>query len=355
LPANRSFWQKNPSKECEDFSMKEALGIDEFSALLQARFSRALCGVEAVAVGLSGGPDSMALTWLLSQIGTKYSGPHLHAITVDHGLRPESAAEAESVAKTVKDWPHMTHAILRWEESVSSRIQEEARHARYELMAEYCREHGIRHLFLAHHIEDQAETFLFRLAKGSGLDGLAGMRAVQEYGGLFLLRPLLEVSKERLLATCVVEGIVYVQDPSNEKGDFARVRLRKSRAVLREEGLTSKRLGVTAARLARARAALEEMANRLYDQIVLENGTSRIVLRYEEWAKAPEELALRVFLKSIAFLRPEADYAPRLESIEEMFADLRKPEPFRKRTLGGLVFTRDDKEKRVIIAQEDGI
>ena len=197
--------------------MENLLTIDEFSNLLIAGFSDALCDVPGVAVGVSGGPDSMALAWLLSQISkTNPGSPPIHALTVDHGLRTESAAEAAQVGVWVSGWPGLTHHVLRWEQGADTRIQEEARRARYDLMAEYCRARDIRHLFLAHHMDDQAETVLFRLAKGSGLDGLAGMKPWQERGDIVLLRPLLEIPKERLLETCASESIPFVKDPSNE-------------------------------------------------------------------------------------------------------------------------------------------
>ena len=334
--------------------MEQSLTIDEFSSLLVARFGDALCGAPGVAVGLSGGPDSMALARLLSLIFEHNPGsPPFHALSVDHGLRPESAAEAAQVGAWIKDWPGIHHAVLRWDAPSASRVQEDARHARYDLMAGYCRAQGIRHLFLAHHMDDQAETVLFRLAKGSGLDGLAGMRARQDYGDITFLRPLLDIPKARLLATCESLGLSFVRDPSNESENFARIRLRNSAGVLAQEGLTNKRLATTARRLDRARDALEKTADNAYKQIVIDKYTKRIVLNYKALREQPDEIGFRCLLKAIATLRPGEDYAPRMEKIEDLFYDLRSPEPFRKRTLGGLVFERDDKDGRLIIGAEE--
>lgn len=333
--------------------LTQPLTVEEFSALLSTGFGKALCGASSVAVGLSGGPDSMALVRLLSLVAEKNPGsPDIHALTVDHGLRPESAAEAAQVHEWVSGWPQVMHRILRWEKAASTRIQEEARFARYELMAGYCRERGISHLFLAHHRDDQAETFLFRLAKGSGLDGLSGMRPVQDYGDLTLLRPFLDIPKNRLLMACDAMRIPYVKDPSNESENFARIRLRKSAAILAEEGLTAKRLATTARRLERARAALDEMAEKALAEITLEKDTNRIVLNSAAYLKLAEEVALRVLLKAIKMFRLEEDYAPRLEKIEDLLADLRAENLFRKRTLGGLVFERNDKQGQIILRCE---
>lgn len=216
-----------------------------------------------IAIGVSGGPDSMALAYLFSRWTEEQNGPHIHVLSVDHGLRPEAVAEVEHVRQMSESWPKTAHYILKWEgEKPAQRVQESARAARYDLMAAHCKSHDIGALALAHHRDDQAETVLFRLAKGSGLDGLAGMRQVQKRGGLDLFRPLLDVSKEDILALCAVENIAYIEDPSNEKKRYARVRLRQSREVLEREGISSKRLAMTAKRMDRARCALDYFAGK---------------------------------------------------------------------------------------------
>ena len=341
-------------------AVPEPLTPEEFLQLLTAGFGDALCGEKAVAVAVavSGGPDSMALLRLLSLIFEQNpDGQALHALTVNHGLRPESADEAAQVHETVKNWPGVGHTTLQWAgEKPASGVQEAARKARYELMAEYCAAHNIRHLFLAHHQGDQAETFLFRLAKGSGLDGLAGMRARQACSkSLTLLRPLLDIPKERLVATCAQYDVQYVEDPTNESEKYARVRLRRSMDALEEEGLTPKRLSVTARRLSRARQALEETAADVFENSLVDRDSKRIVLNYKNLVKAPEEIAFRVILEAIGLLRPEEDYAPRMEKIENLFAGLMDGQPFRRRTLGGLVFERDDRKSHVIVQREDAV
>ncbi len=326
------------------------LTLEEFSAIvgriLPAR-------VKAVAVGVSGGPDSMALAKMLS-LWTKKNKIQVHVLTVDHGLRLESAKESRQVAARMKGWPNTEHHILKWKGAKpKTRLMEVARTARYDLMAGYCGKHKIRHLFLAHHQDDQAETFLFRLAKGSGLDGLASIRPVQTHeSGFMLVRPFLGVEKERLVATCGQYKIFFVKDPSNSTDRFVRPRLRKSRKVLEEEGLSAKRLSVTAARLERARAGLDEIAEKSFKKNVITRSAHKVVLDQKAWARGPEEISLRVLLKIIRYLRPGEDYLPRMEKIEDLFGDLYRVGPFRKRTLGGLVFERDDRKKAVVISRE---
>jgi tRNA(Ile)-lysidine synthase len=326
---------------------------DEFSALLDERFSSFLNN-QKFAVAVSGGPDSMALLKLLSLWAEK-NNKSIHAITVDHGLRAEAAAEAKQVGEWIAGWPNVTHKILVWEgDKPEKRIQEEARAARYDLMGAYCREQGIDHIFLAHHQDDQAETFLLRLAMGSGLDGLAAMRGVHVYNsGLVLLRPLLGVAKERILLTCTAMNVPFVHDPSNASDNFARVRLRKSLAALEAEGLSNKRLAVTSERLDRARTALDSIAEKAQNSAVFSKDTGRIVYRVEALRDWPEEIILRVIIGAMKSLRPPSDHLPRMEKIESLFRDFINPAPFTKRTLGGLIFERDDGPKHLIIRVEN--
>jgi tRNA(Ile)-lysidine synthase len=324
------------------------LTSEEFSGLLEKILKNKPV---SVAVGVSGGPDSMALAKLLG-LWAKKNDVMLHALTVDHGLRRESAKEAQQVGKILKSWS-LRHEILRWKgKKPKTRLMEEARAARYALIADYCQANKIKHLFLAHHQDDQAETFLFRLAKGSGLDGLAAMKKTQVLSAsLTALRPLLEIPKEQLVATCKKHKIAYIKDPSNETERFARPRLRKSWKILEEEGLSSKRLAVTAARLERARAGLDEIAGKAFIKNAITKETARIAFK-KKLLTEPEEIAFRVLLQAIRYLRTEESYLPRMERIEQLFGDLRSSQPFRKRTLGGLVFERNDKKGVLIISLE---
>ena len=304
---------------------------------------------KSLAVALSGGPDSMALAHALHALGFK-----LHLLTVDHGLRDESADEAKSVGAWVRGWKGCTHHILRWQgQKAASRIQENARAARYGLMAEYCRMHGIAHLCLAHHRDDQAETVLLRLAAGSGLDGLAGMRDMQVMDGLTLVRPFLSVPKSDLIAYCRMHDLSYVEDPSNVADKFARVRLRHAREILEREGLSSKRLSLSAQRLARGRDALEFYAEQVYNDTLQNKNTKRIVLKKSLLLQAPEDIVFRVLEKVFFDLAGEGDfYGPRMERMETILHDLLRPGAFRKRTLGGAVISVDTKNDAIVFEKE---
>ncbi|MGK9171280.1 tRNA lysidine(34) synthetase TilS [Inquilinus limosus] len=199
---------------------------------------------------------------LLAARWVRRRGGQILALTVDHRLRPESTAEAATVGASLArhDIPHR---ILTWTDAPARASQDEARRARYALLEQACREAGIRDLLVAHHREDQAETVLLRLAKGSGVDGLAGMAVWRPAPWGRLLRPLLDLPKARLVATCAGFGVVPVDDPSNRRSRYARARLRAAREVLAAEGLTDDRLWDLARRAGLARAALERITAEL--------------------------------------------------------------------------------------------
>ncbi len=206
-----------------------------------------LCGKVALAV--SGGPDSLALLLLAHRAGFDVA-----ALTVDHGLRPEAAAEARHVAAicTALGVPHATLGV---EVPRTASVQAAARHARYAAMAAWCDANGAAWLITAHHADDQAETLLMRLSRGSGLGGMAGIRARRPVDGhgVTLLRPLLGVRKADLVAMVEAAGISAVDDPSNRSAAYDRT---AARALLAGGGIDVHGMAATAAHLAEAEAAL---------------------------------------------------------------------------------------------------
>ncbi len=194
-----------------------------------------------LAVAVSGGGDSMALT-LLADAWAQRRGGAIAALTVDHGLRREAAGEARQVGLWLSS-KGIAHRTLRWRGTKpSSGIQAAAREARYERLAQWCRRQGILHLLTAHHGDDQAETILLRQEMGSGAAGLSGIAAVRALPGVRLLRPLLDRRRIELAATLAAMDQSWLEDPSNQEGRFARVRAR--RALTRRDGETDRLLGV---------------------------------------------------------------------------------------------------------------
>ncbi|MGH1376192.1 MAG: tRNA lysidine(34) synthetase TilS [Alphaproteobacteria bacterium] len=308
-----------------------------------------------IAVGVSGGPDSMALCYALSRYFSEHQADGcIHALSVDHGLRTESAQEAQMVKVDVSKLSHVIHETLLWRhDGVDGRVQERARAARYDLFSNYMSKHNITHLFLAHHMDDQAETFLFRLAKGSGLDGLSCMLDIQERSdGVSLCRPFLNVEKRELVAYCDENDVPYVHDPSNDADKYARVRLRNSMEALKEEGLTSKRLAMTAKRLSSARSALDQISAASYVDCLVSKDTDRLVFNFKLLLSMHKEVVLRVVGRGISVLCGQQGYGVRLERLENLCDDLMKPQRFRKRTLGGVIFEVRDKDETFLMTLE---
>jgi tRNA(Ile)-lysidine synthase len=259
----------------------------------------------ALLLAVSGGPDSTALMWLAARwrAGLKRA-PKLVAVTVDHGLRPEAAEEARAVARLARKLG-VAHRTLRWTgRKPAAGLQEAARAARYALLAHTARKAGAPAILTAHTLDDQAETVLIRLARGSGMTGLAGMRrssAVPECRDeLALVRPLLGIPKSRLIATLRAGNIPFAEDPSNQDPRFTRARLRGLMPQLADEGLDARRLALLAGRLARAEEAVKKTADAAYDMLG-KAGDRRIAFDAAEVLSfLPDEIALRLLGRAIA-------------------------------------------------------
>jgi tRNA(Ile)-lysidine synthase len=286
-----------------------------------AAFDRLLPDCRCVLAAISGGPDSLALAALLADWARGRS-PRiaLHAATIDHELRPEAAAEAAACAPVLQSLGYR-HAVLVWRDpKPAAGMQEAAREARYGLLAAHARAVGATHLVTAHHADDQAETVLLRLAAGSGIGGLAGMRETTARGGLIHVRPLLGVPKAALVAFCRSSGLPFVDDPSNASERFARARLRRAASALAAEGLTVGRLSRLAMRAARADDALEAVTDQALAQAALRVTDCVVRLDWRDVAPAPADIRLRVLLRA---LRAAGDEAPlRLEAAENLLADI---------------------------------
>src|SRR5260221_7951625 len=245
-----------------------------------------------LAVAVSGGADSLALCLLAHDWARARDGTAV-GLTVDHGLRAEAAAEAARVGAWLTAHG-IGHRILTWRPPPGLRnMQAAAREARYDLLFGWCKAAGCLHLLTAHHREDQAETLLLRLARGSGLDGLAGMSACRETSTCRLVRPLLAVPRARLAALLRDAGQGWIEDPSNRDHSYARARLRGSAALLAREGLSAARLAATARHLGRARIALEDGVTRLLARAAWLHPAGFALLDVGGLAGTAPEIALR--------------------------------------------------------------
>ncbi|MEZ5844235.1 MAG: tRNA lysidine(34) synthetase TilS [Hyphomicrobiaceae bacterium] len=217
-----------------------------------------LAGLRRLGLAVSGGADSMALMALAVEWARRGDAkPFLHVLTVDHRLRVASTAEAQVVLGAARGLG-LSVDVLTWsEDKPASGVAAAARAARYRLLAEAARAERLDAVVTAHTEDDQAETLLMRLARGSGLDGLAGIPARSVIGGLLVLRPLLAVPHARLVAALEARGLGWLEDPSNSDPRYERIRIRAARPALAALGVTNGALAESARRLARARAAVD--------------------------------------------------------------------------------------------------
>lgn len=292
-------------------------GAEPVSAGEAATLFNGLAGEKRLLVAVSGGPDSIALLALLEEWARPPGRPALLAATVDHGLREASAAEAEGVAALCRRLA-VPHAILRWSgPRPVSGVQERARKARYSLLAQHAESLGGAVLVTAHTLDDQAETMLMRMARGSGPAGLVGMRVRVRKGEMELARPLLCVPKSRLVATAEARGLPFVRDPSNADTRFERVRWRALMPALAAEGLSAERLATLAARLGRVEAAVEHRVATLLPLLAPAADAAAARLDLKALAGEPEEIALRLVARGLEGVAgPHGGNLPRLERLE---------------------------------------
>ena len=285
-----------------------------------------------LAVACSGGGDSMALA-ILADRWARTQGGAVTALIVDHRLRPESASEAAGVGRALTALGIAHHILVCGDALTAGNLEDAARRARYRLLEAWCETNGVLHLLTAHHRDDQAETLLMRLARGSGLDGLAGIAPVSIRRTCRVLRPLLTIPPERLRATLRDRGVTPVEDPMNRDPTFQRTRLRAARTFLAEEGLSAERLAATTARLARARGALETMVTTTLACAVALDPLGYARVDAVALKAAPTEVGLRALAAVLATVGG-ADYPVRLEQLERLYGSL-PADIGGGRTLGG--------------------
>lgn len=278
---------------------------------LIAAVRRAVTGGAPLGVAVSGGGDSVALLLLLDDL-RRNGGPPLAAVTVDHGLRPEAAAEAAMVAQLCARLG-LPHDTLRWTEGPGGgNLMDQARRARRRLIAAWAQDRGITRVALAHTADDQAETVLMRLARGSGVDGLAGMARATQAEGILWLRPLLDIRRSALRDLLTARGQGWAEDPTNDDPAFDRTMARRALTVLEGLGLTVDRLTATANRQALARDALEFLSGYVAGQVAqVQCGA---VLLSPDLRNAPREAQLRLLARAIRWVTG-ADYRPRFSAL----------------------------------------
>jgi tRNA(Ile)-lysidine synthase len=290
-----------------------------------------------IGLAVSGGGDSMAMLYLAHN-WTRIFGVRLWVVTIDHGLRPESAAEAKMVAQecAVLGWPHAT---LRWQWDGRGNLQDAARRARLSLIDSW--RGAVQHVLFAHTQDDQAETVLMRLARGSGVDGLAGMRAsryvtyppfgtlgltdyegeipphAEKSAGFHAVRPCLELSRNDLRHYARVLNGKWVEDPTNEDRGFDRVRIRQLLRLMSDEGITSPVLAGTARRMARARDGLKARLCDAVEQVCEDAPLGQVRINRDGFSALDAETQMRLLTSALCYVAA-SEYRPRAAASEAM-------------------------------------
>ena len=280
---------------------------------------------ERIAVGVSGGADSLALVIKLAEIGKR-----VVALTVDHALRKESRIEAEYVAKIMFEHG-IEHHILTWnEEKPKKGIEEAARRARYGLLFDFCKLNNIGILAVGHHLRDQAETFLLRLQRGSGVFGLSCMQPISLRDGVKIIRPQLDMSPEDLKTYLLAKNIKWIEDPMNDDIDFARVRIRKFLPELKKIGIDEKRLSDTAKILANTRCFIQRQVDVFVENNVRWWGGIAASLSWNKLKDLDMEVSMPVLGQLLQEIG-DADYYPEAVELARVLTETDK---FKGCTLG---------------------
>jgi tRNA(Ile)-lysidine synthase len=264
---------------------------------------------DRIGVAVSGGSDSLALLFAAAAWSVSGEGPAVEAVTVDHGLRPEAAAEAAHVGEICTGLG-VPHTVLRWEGwDGRGNLQDQARQNRYALIAGWARARGLGSVALGHTSDDQAETFLMRLAREAGVEGLASMRIVFDRADMRFDRPFLFDRRADLRAYLLSLGVRWIEDPSNEDESFGRVRARRALEILEPLGIGVDELFRVSLNLRDASEALGEVAMRFaLDKVKSAGGDlifDRTALR-----RQPEEIMRRLLGHALMFVG-SAEYPPR--------------------------------------------
>ncbi|MEM9229993.1 MAG: tRNA lysidine(34) synthetase TilS [Pseudomonadota bacterium] len=293
----------------------------------------------ALGVAVSGGGDSVALLSLLAEQAAGY-GVTLHAATVDHRLRPESTSETAMVAAHCARLG-VPHSVLPWvHQHGAGNLQQAAREARQTLLIDWARERGIADVFLGHTADDQAETLVMRLARGSGVQGLSGMRPRTEIGGMIWHRPLLRCTRVALRQVLTRRGLAWVDDPSNADLRFDRVRVREAMPALEALGLSVSRLLDTAENLDRAAEVVRAQVLSTASVMVRALPAGCIRIDRPGLLRALPEVRLRLLAEALSWVAA-ARHTPRLSALREVENCLTDP-PGRRTLHGCVVMIRRD-------------
>lgn len=302
-----------------------------------------------IAVAVSGGCDSLALTLILDDF-CKANKIELYAITIDHKMRENSNYEAQEVARILTQ-KQIFHQILEIKNSeiLDKNIEANMRKFRYDLLSEFCQNNQIKHLFLGHHINDVAENFLIRIFRGSGLDGLSTMAEISDFKETKLIRPFLNITKSDLKNYLLQKNISWIEDESNKDERFLRNKIRNFLESFEEQDLIAKRIKNSTDEIAEIRDYFDDLMLE-YAQKILEfniNDNPRFLVNLDKLKKINEKYALKIL--SLIFMEiSQRDYKPRLKELKEFYYYLFQNKKIKPRNFYGCTVNQADETKITI-------
>ncbi|MDC0524563.1 tRNA lysidine(34) synthetase TilS [Pelagibacteraceae bacterium] len=286
-------------------------------------------------VGVSGGPDSLALVALTESY--KYTKKtKFRYILVDHKIRKNSSKEAKQVKNLLKK-NKIKLTIKSNMEKITKNTQAQARKIRYEILSNECKKNKINTLLTAHNLEDQVETFFIRLSRGSGLKGLSAMSSLSRIDNkIYLFRPLLDVKKNHLIKISNIIFGKYFKDPSNKNLKYLRTKVRNLEKPLKKSGIEYEQIIKSINNLALSKATLDEHFNTIFKKIIKKKGRE-IFLNFKKFKEYNQEIKIGLINESVRRLKSNY-YNPRSKKVANLIKNLDKSD-YKKSTLGGCVFT----------------
>jgi tRNA(Ile)-lysidine synthase len=289
-------------------------------------------------VAVSGGPDSLALA-ALTKAYINYKKTNFHYVLVDHGIRKNSNKEAEKVKKLLKKNQINLKIILN-KKKIIRNIQAEARNVRYEILVNYCKKKKINTILTAHNLEDQVETFLIRLSRGSGLKGLSAMKPLSKINQqINLFRPLLDIKKKFLIKICKDNFGKYINDPSNQDIKYLRTKVRNLKKPLENSGIKYEQIFRSIQNLSYSKTTVEEYYQNIFNRLI-KNHKKKIIINLKKYKELNNDVKIALINESIKKLKNNY-YDLRSKKVNNLIKNIEKKD-FKKSTLGGCIFFKKD-------------
>ena len=291
-------------------------------------------------VAVSGGPDSLALV-ALTKAYTFFRKTSFYYVLVDHNIRKNSNQEAQKVKKLLKN-KNINLKIFLNQKKIIKNIQAEARNTRYDILTNYCKKNRVKVLLTAHNLEDQVETFLIRLSRGSGLRGLSAMKPLSRINNqVSLFRPLLDIKKRFLVKISKDIFGTYFKDPSNKNQKYLRTKVRNLKKPLENSGIKYEQIFRSIQNLSLSKTTLDRYLNKIFNELIKKSG-KEILINFNKYKNLSKDTKMSLINVSIKKLKKNY-YDLRSKKVDNLINNIEKKD-FKKTSLGGCVFFKKGKD-----------